>query len=186
MFSGTSGGNYCKVKLGQWVCEKLNKSSNCLTGKITKVIRRDGHYEDKPTISVNVTLEGFADGEPLILIPSFNMESSYSVGFFMRIHKIDLSKPMDLGASHDDKYGKANFCWMRQSENSLSEDGNKIKKDTALEYLRPTKKTFGTTNVYDYSKLVKYADAWIKKLNNPSAPVQEEQPPPPGDDDLPF
>jgi len=199
MFNKGQAGDYCGLNSGEWFCKKTNERGRSLTGKLIKIIRKEGEYDGKPTIKCNLTLQGVNDqGEPRILIPTFNMESWYCVGFFSRIHKVDLSKPFMLGVSGGEGDSKASFCWIKQEDNPKAENGI-IKKDpdfadaTKTLDLRPVKKKFGTKEFLDYSEVLKYGNEWINSWTanqeNKSDPVPEHlqgQQPPAEDDGLTF
>jgi len=163
-------------------------------GKITGIKRKQDNYEGQDITRIQVKM---SDGKETAII-TFTEESWYAHGFFSRIHKADLSKPILLGCSNSDQNEKLSFCWIKQ-------DGQTIKKDDT--FPKPIKREFGNKQITDWAEIVKIIDGlipeicrridadiqggdmpWEKQGFNPEqAPdPTEKDPPPPTDDDLPF
>lgn len=85
---------------------------------------------------------------PQIALVKFTMEAWYSVGFFSRIQKIDISKPFTIGALPSDKNEKISFCYLKQAGVKNAEGKEKVEADK--DFPRPKKVTLGSKEVLDW------------------------------------
>lgn len=89
------------------------------------------------------------NASPQIAIVKFTMEAWYSVGFFSRIQKIDVSKPFTIGALPSDQNEKVSFCYLKQSGVKNAAGVEKVEADK--DFPRPKKVTLGSKDVLDWT-----------------------------------
>jgi predicted DNA-binding antitoxin AbrB/MazE fold protein len=180
---GTYGGGYkfanvANGKMHMKVGDE-KKEFDYFDGQLVGIQIIEDTYEEKPLQKVELTL---ANGEKEKVKLKFTLEAWYSVGFFARIAKIDLTKQFRLGVFQSEKNEKVSFCYMKQGE-------KKIEADKTIP--RPVKKTLGKKVVDDWTDFDTFVDKMIEKLTKQLNPagvltVQDDTVPPPTDSDLPF
>lgn len=126
--------------------------------KIHKPVMRD---EDEGKVVPKIKLK-LSDGKETAVV-SFTTESYYSLGFFQRIRKVDLSKPIMLGISNSDKNEKVSFCWIKQS-------GAVIKKEE--DFPMPEKKKEGKKEFTSWANPVPEFEKIVKELQEKLKSVQ--------------
>lgn len=171
---------FLNVSCGKFINKKKELSYDGYLGKLVKIAREEDEYEGKPVPKVKIRLEDTVTGEVAQI--SFSFESWFSVGFFQRIEKIDLSKPFHVGVYGSKTNEKISFCWMKQ--------GAKIEKDETLP--EPKKVVVGRQTVTDWTEFAEKAEKVVLDLTaklaamvpaeapvSATAPAKEES-------DLPF
>ena len=155
------------------------KEFDYFEGTLLSIGTIEDTYEEKPIQKVELIMSN-GDNEKIKL--KFTLEAWFSVGFFSRIGKIDLTKQFRIGAFPSEKNEKISFCYMRQGD-------KKIEAEKSAP--RPVKKQMGKKTVDDWTEFDKFADSCIaklsKKLNGTvAAQTGDDSIPAPTDDDLPF
>lgn len=194
---------YLSVSKGSLVNKKKNIDTRGYEGLLIGIAEKQDEYQGQPVTKVQLKMKDPKTGE--IAIVEFNEESWYSIGFFSRIHEIDLTRPFIVGVSASDKNEKISFCWLGQkgleNETTGKETANRDKT-----FPVPEKKTLGRKEIMDWSapleRIAAIMDSISEKLgehvpaeeiaetaaNKPATPFNpfaEESLSGPGDD-LPF
>lgn len=150
-----TGGNWLNVSQGKLVNKERGESLDGWQGTVTSIKKRSGEYNGEPKVDV---ILGMSDGKENVLI-SFNAESPFARGFFNRIEKCDLSKPIDLGVIGWDDDGKrdkaVSFCYIRQG-------GIKIEADESFPKSKEVK--IGNVRGKDWSEVNAATDKVMEKM----------------------
>ena len=181
---------YLSVTCGVMRNKKREIETGGYHGTFLGIREKIGEYEGKPTVRIEVKMKDDKSDE--ICVVQFTKEGWYSLGFFARIKKIDLTKPFTIGVLKSDQNEKMSFCYLRQKE------GVKIEADKSFPKYDIVK--LSGKDVQDWTKPFAAMEETIKYLNenNPNAATvttplaadtgkeDDEKVPDPTKDDLSF
>jgi hypothetical protein len=150
-----SGSNmiYLSVKAGKLVNVKLKREGYSYTGMLKHIRVKDDEYQGQALKRVELEM---TDKEETVCI-QFGKESWFSWGFFARAQKIDLNKPLTVGASQSEQMEKISFCWLKQGNET-------IKKDET--FPKPDAVNFGGKVLKDWIKVDLVVDKIIADIND--------------------
>ena len=186
--------NYFNVSRGKLRYKENGQTSeaNAYTGTIVAIREKTGEYDGQPTIKVEVKMKD-TDSDAFAII-QFTKEALFCLGFFARIRKVDLSKPVTIGVVASDKNEKVSFCYLKQSCYKGNPDPNKagiIDKDKSFPSYTTVK--ISGKDVSDYTAPFEEIEKIMKELTEklaahagltrtPNAIVPDSK----DDSDLPF
>lgn len=185
--------NYFNVSRGKLRYKENGQpaEANAYTGTIIGIREKAGEYQGQPTLKIEVKVRD-TDSDTIAIL-QFTKEASFCLGFFARIRKVDLSKPVTIGVLGSDKNEKVSFCYLKQ-RGYVNPDPKKndiIDKDTSFPGYKTVK--VSGKDVADYTEPFKVIDEIMKHMNerfatNPTAAVvkEEEVLVPTPESDLPF
>ena len=193
---------YLTISKGWLVNKKKKIETRGYEGTLIGIEEKPDEYEGKPVMKVRLKMKDTKTAE--IAAIEFTQESWFSLGFFARIEKVDITKPFTLGVSPSEKNEKMSFCWIGQKGLKNAKTG----KETAEgdpNFPKPEEKVIGRTKVQDWSKplerMLPIIEALQAKLgtgplfpeeksaehsSGPPSPFGNETLVPTPDDDLPF
>lgn len=183
--------NYFNVSRGKLRYKENGQpaEAGAYTGTIVEIREKTGTFEDKPTVKIEVKMKD--TNSDAFAIIQFTKEAIFCLGFFARIRKVDLSKPVTIGVLPSDKNDKISFCYLKQKGYTGNPDPKKvdiIDKDKSFPGYAIIK--VSGKDVPDYTKPFEEIDAIMKHINEKlgvHAPVAATvMLPPPDDSDLPF
>ena len=117
--------NYLTVANGKITDKKSGKSGFSYTGYLLEIDIVDNTFEGKTTKRVEVKLKDDKTDELSIL--QFTRNAWFAQGFFARIFKVDVSKPLTIGVSGSEDNEKISFCWIKQEGLSyVNKEGKKV------------------------------------------------------------
>jgi hypothetical protein len=171
------GGNfrYYTVKNGKIICKEKDgtvKEGYSYTGKLKEIRTKEDTYEGNPLVKIELILQ--EEKETACL--QFLMDSWFSHGFFARARKIDLNKPITLGASSSEE-SKATFCWVKQGKDI-------IKKDPS--FPKPKDVTVGKKAMKDWGEPMAVMESIINEINGSLRDALKDGTVVKDDPDLPF
>lgn len=124
---------YLNVSCGKLVNKKKEVSIFAYEGILMGIEQTMDEFEGKQISKIKLKMQDNKSDEVALI--SFSEESWYSQGFFARISKADLSKPLTLGVSRSDVNEKVSFCWIKQNGETI-----KVEKGS---FATPTKTSRG-------------------------------------------
>jgi hypothetical protein len=175
---------YLTVSCGFLQNKKKEIKTRGYEGVFMSIKKEEDEFEGKKIDRIKLVMRDDTTGEDAII--QFTADSWYSVGFFSRIDKIDLSKPFTLGVGSSEQNEKISFCWMKQG-------GQKIEKDAT--FPTPQKVKVGKNEVVNWEPVNEAVDKIIEKISHkpvefekPETQPEKEEPgtSEPPDDGLPF
>ena len=152
-------------------------------GSILAIREKEGEFEGKKTVAIEVKMKDTKSDE--IAIVQFTKKAGFALGFFSRIEKADLTKPLTIGVLPSDQNEKMSFCYLKQNNETIKSD-----KD----FPKYTTMKISGEDVQDWAAPFARFDAIIKSINEKiasekpqSEAITDDAPPVPvGDSDLPF
>lgn len=178
---------YLSVTKGRMVNKKKNLDFGGYEGQMLGIRQKDGEYEGKPQVKIEVKMKDTKTGE--IAVVQFTKEAWYALGFFSRIRQVNLDKPFTLGVLASEQNEKMSFCYIKQEGHVNSKKTNTFEPDKSF----PKYETITVSNkpVQDWTKPFAEMDTIIKHLSDRLAPVAQATKPadtlvPTPEDDLPF
>ena len=158
--------NYFNVSRGKLRYKENGQpaEANAYTGTIVGIREKAGEYEGQPTMKIEVKLRD-TDSDAFAIV-QFTKEALFCLGFFARIRKVDLSKPVTIGVLASDKNDKVSFCYLKQKEYTGNPDPKKqgiIDKDKSFPAYTTVK--VSGKDVNDYTKPFEEIDAIMKHIN---------------------
>lgn len=177
---------YLKVTKGRLIHKKgetITHDFGGYEGTILGIREKEGEFEGKKTTSIEIKMRDVASDE--IVIVQATKKAWWCLGFFARIEKADLTKPLTIGVLPSDQNEKMSFCYLKQG-------GETIKSDNDFPKYKTLK--INGEDVQDWAEPFAKFDSIIKSINEKlaaNAPakteetlVQETSETP--DDNLPF
>lgn len=156
---------YLSVSKGQLVWKKkggeIVAQFYAFEGRIISIERKDDNYEGKPISKIHLLMRD--DKEDHDTEIQFIEDSYFSLGFFQRVEKANLERPIILGVSKSEQNEKISFCWMKQ-------DGVILKRPEPAPFV-PTKVTKPkgrneTEVVTDWTNCFPHFDRITKWIND--------------------
>lgn len=175
---------YLKVTKGRLIHKKgetITHDFGGYEGLILGIREKEGEFEGKKTVVVEIKMKDIASDE--IVIVQATKKAWWCLGFFARIEKADLTKPLTIGVLPSDQNEKMSFCYLKQS-------GETIKSDK--DFPKYTTMKISGEDVQDWAAPFARFDSIIKSINEKLATntsvKTEELVPNTSDapDDLPF
>lgn len=145
---------HLNVSCGKLVNKKKEISVMAYEGLLLGIERKDDEYEGKIIGKITCKFKDSKSDE--IAYITWSEESWYSLGFFPRITKIDLSKPFIIGVSASEMNEKMSFCWIKQ--------GGAVKADQS-EFPKPQKVTVGKKEIVDWTIPLEAMEKITKRIN---------------------
>lgn len=146
---------YLNVSCGKLVNKKKEISSMAYEGLLLGIERKDDEYEGKIVGKITCKLKDTKSDE--ICFITWTEESYYSVGFFARITKANLSQPILIGVSGSKENEKISFCWMKQGQETI-----KVEKG---EFPGPKKVKVGKKEMVDWTKPLELFEKIMNQVN---------------------
>lgn len=105
----------------------VKKQDVSYTGTIERIYRKEDEFEGKKVKKIVVEMQD--NTSPTVAVIQFAEKGYYALGFFDRIRKVDVFKPITLGVSGSKESEKMSFCWMRQfgEKETVKKDDNFVK-----------------------------------------------------------
>lgn len=177
---------YLNVSKGKLVNKQKNIEANAYEGTLVGIREREGKFEEQKTLKIELKMKDTQSDEHAII--QFTKEAFYSLGFFARIRKIDISKPFTVGVLPSEMNEKMSFCYLKQPP------VQKIESDKS--FPKPKKVMLNKKEVLDWSACFDEMDSIMKFLNEklsendrilvPENVAKEAIPISKTDEDLPF
>lgn len=175
---------YLNASNGALRNKKENIEAMSYTGKLLSIIQTTDMFEEQVVPKIELKVKDLSSEQVASI--KFNEASWFSFGFFARIDKIDVSLPIEIGASGQKENEKVTYCWLKQSNKPL---------EKSIDACFNAKKiTVSCKPANDWGELVKVIPGLVKilqdKLNQQNDwPTTNNTPQPDtksDNDDLPF
>lgn len=185
---------YFRVSKGKLKYKENGKemTASRYSGIMVGIREKHGEYEGKPTVQIEVKMKDPETGAFAII--QMTKEAWFSLGFFARIQKVDITKPFTIGVLASKENEKMSFCFLRQ-EGYVNPDPNKKGIiDADKNFPKYTTVKVSGKDVQDWTQPFAKFDEILKELDaklakqSPVAQPAAESPAlvPTPDDDLPF
>lgn len=145
---------YLNVSCGALVNKQKGMFISAYEGYIVGIREIMDKYENRDVPKVELKIKDNNSDE--IAIVKFTKESWYALGFFSRIGKIDIAKPVTIGTMPSKENEKMTFCYLKQA------GIEKIEGDKA--FPRPGKVKISGKDMLDWAAPFAAMDAEIAKL----------------------
>lgn len=139
---------YLSVSKGILRNKKKNIETRGYEGILIGIEEVEDSYEGVPRMRVNLKMKDPKSKEVAII--QFNEETWFSIGFFSRIQKIDITKPFTLGVSPSEKNEKISFCWLKQE--GVFNEKKEPKVEADKDFPKPVTTKIGRNEVQDWGK----------------------------------
>lgn len=157
---------YLSVSCGKLKNKKKGIETGGYEGFIQNIAEKDDEYEGKPVVKIEVKMKD--NNSDQFAIIQFTQESWFTLGFFARIKKIDVTKPFTIGVMPSDRNEKMSFCYLKQ------EGITKVEADK--EFPKPTAVKVSNKDVMDWTKPIEAMKKIISEINAKVDPIKEAAP----------
>lgn len=147
--------NYRYLNVSRGHLKNKEKSISAYEGFLTEIKEEEDEYEGKKIKKIVLKIQDNTSTE--IAIIKMTKEGWYTLGFFARIQKIDVSKPFTVGVLPSDQNEKISFCYLKQA------GIDKVEADK--DFPRPKKVLISEKEVMDWTEPFKKMAEVMAEVN---------------------